>query len=119
MQHFFSFKCKTDCGIKKVNLEGKLQDWQKLREQAEKLTEYGLEWWIPHVVEILDKFIETYQADQPSEDLKDFWKHIFKYYYGGGSGVNPSVDGWIINLIPYIDKKKSEFAQRSISKTIE
>ena len=54
-----------------------------------------------------------------TEDLKDFWKHIFKYYYGGGSGVNPSVDGWIINFIPYIDNKRSKFAQRSINETIK
>ena len=47
------------------------------------------------------------------EDSKDFWNHIFKYYYGGGSGVNPSIDGWIVNFIPYIDDKPSQWAKRS------
>jgi len=26
-QHFFSYKCRTDCGISKVKLEGTLEDW--------------------------------------------------------------------------------------------
>ena len=102
MQYFFSFRCHTDCGISKVRLEGELADWEKLKEATEKLKDYGLEWWVPTLQTILDKIIETYKGE--NVDTK-FWKHIFKYYYGGGSGVNPSVDGWIVNLIPYIDDK--------------
>ena len=36
-----------------------------------------------------------------------FWKYIFKYYEGAGSGVNQSIYSWIINLIPYINDKKA------------
>lgn len=117
MQHFFAFRCHTDCGISTVRLEGELSDWEKLREATTKLDGYGLDWWTPTLLEILDKIIETYK-DEGNVD-KDFWKHIYKYYYGGGSGVNPSIDGWIINLIPYIDDKQSVFAKRSLAKTYE
>jgi len=34
MQYFFKFRCQTDCGISKVRLEGKLEDWEKLRDCA-------------------------------------------------------------------------------------
>ena len=67
-------------------------------------------------MEILDKIIDTYTEE--NVDPK-FWKYIFKYYPGGGSGVNPSMDGWIINFIPYIDDKPSPFAKRTLSKTFQ
>ena len=66
------------------------------------------------MTEILDKIIGTYKGTNTTEENKDFWTHIFKYYYGAGSGVNPSIDGWIINFIPYIDDKRSAFAQRDL-----
>lgn len=116
MQHFFSFRCHTDCGISKVRLEGELEDWEKLKEATKKLNEYGLDWWTPTLIEILDKIIATYKEENVD---KDFWKHIFKYYYGGGSGVNPSVDGWIVNLIPYIDNKQSAYAKRTLAQTYQ
>lgn len=116
MQNFFSFRCQTDCGISKVRLEGELADWEKLKDATEKLNEYGLEWWTPSVVEILEKIIASYKGE--NVDTK-FWKHIFKYYYGGGSGVNPSIDGWIVNLIPYIDNKQSDWAKRSLAQTYQ
>ena len=113
MQHFFAFKCQTDCGISKVRLEGQLEDWKLLREKAEGLGQYELEWWTGGILWILDKIIGTYEGTLKDEELKKFWTHIFKYYYGGGSGVNPSIDGWIVNFIPYIDDKPSKWAKRS------
>ena len=56
--------------------------------------------------------VETYDG---TDKNAEFWKFIFKYYYGGGSGVNPSIDGWIVNFIPYIDDKPSKFAQRTLA----
>ena len=100
-QSFFSYKCRTDCGISKVKLEGSLQDWKNLKAMTEKLNNYELEWWTKSILEVIDKIIDSYEGRVD----KKFWKYIFKYYYGGGSGVNPSVDGWIINFIPYLDDK--------------
>jgi len=65
----------------------------------------------------MDKIIDTHKGNW--EDNKDFWFHIFKYYYGGGSGVNPSIDGWIVNFFPYIDDKVSDFAKRAQEKVEE
>ena len=113
MQHFFAFKCQTDCGISKVRLEGTLEDWVHLREKAEGLGQYELEWWTKGILWILDKIIGTYNGKNTEAENKEFWTHIFKYYYGGGSGVNPSIDGWIVNFIPYIDKKPSPLAKRT------
>jgi len=64
------------------------------------------------LIEIIDKIIETYNG---TNNNPEFWKFIFKYYYAGGSGVNPSIDGWIVNFIPYIDNKPSPFAKRNLA----
>ena len=61
---------------------------------------------------IIDNIILTYKGDM-NDGLKQFWFHIFKYYFGGGSGVNPSIDGWICNFFPYINDEPSKFASRS------
>jgi len=123
MQHFFSYKCKTDCGISQVKLEGTLEDWEKLKAATKKLENYGLGWWTNNLMEIYDNIIDTYKTklrgEKITEDQAEFWKYVFKYYYGGGSGVNPSIDGWIINFIPYINDKRSNFAKRSLKKTKE
>ena len=62
MQHFFQYKCHTDCGISAVRLDGTLEDWEKLKEQTEKLSDYGLEWWVPSNVEIIEQIIRTYNG---------------------------------------------------------
>ena len=77
-----------------------MEDWQNLKEAIKNLDQYHLEWWTPSLIEIIDKIIDTYKGDNVDPD---FWKHIFKYYDGVGSGVNDTIDGWVINLIPYIN----------------
>jgi len=57
-----------------------------------------LEWWTKNLSEILDKFIKAYEGEIDNS----FWKYIFKYYEGS-SGENDHINGWILNLIPYID----------------
>ena len=98
---------------------GQLKDWEQLKASIEKLNEYELKWWTDGIIWILDKIIATYDDKLQDEERKVFWKHIFKYYYGGGSGVNPSIDGWIVNFIPYINNKPSPFAKRSFEKLQE
>ena len=60
MKHYFEYGMMTCCGISKVRLEGKLEDWVQLREATEKLNRYGLEWWTKNLIPILDKFIKAY-----------------------------------------------------------
>ena len=79
-------------------MEGELEDWKNLKNAISNLDQYGLEWWTPTLFEIADKFIETYRGNVD----KNFWNFIFKVY-GSGSGVDPRVDGWVLNFIPYID----------------
>jgi len=115
VQHYFSFAVMTGCGISKVRLTGSLEDWKSLYKTTENLAQYNLGWWIPHVLEPLEMIMKTYEnSSNPSQELKDFWKYIFKYYGAGGSGMNPRIDGWLLNFFPYIDDRQSKMAKRNI-----
>lgn len=37
MQHYFSYRFRTKCGISKVKLLGTLEDWELLKEKAKGL----------------------------------------------------------------------------------
>ena len=60
MQQFFAFKCQKDYDISKVRQEGTLEDWVHLREKAEGLGQFELDWWTKDILWILDKIIGTY-----------------------------------------------------------
>lgn len=114
MQHYFDYTLNTRCGISKVKLLGDLKDWEKLREMTENLSDYQLEWWTENLIEILDKFINAYKGEVD----EDFWKHIYKYY-SGNSGESPSINGWILNFVPYVEGERSPFALRSLKESIQ
>ena len=67
---------------------------------------------------IVKSYQQKVDKQEPTEDVKKFWKYTFKYYIGVGSGANNSIDGWMINFFPYIDNRKSEFAQRTLEEMI-
>ena len=43
MQNYFDYSVGTACGIPKVRLRGKAEDWKELREKVAGLSKYGLE----------------------------------------------------------------------------
>ena len=109
MKHFFKYDLYIcGCGIPYINLEGTLEDWEKIKEKAEKLKEYDLEWWIEKLNPIFDKIIESKKGNI---DIY-FWKNFIrlrdeKFSYSKPSQIFPSskikpfIDGWIIKFFPY------------------
>ena len=57
-----------------------------------------LDWWIPHLIPILEKFLKAYDGEQDEM----FWNCSYKAHYKGGSGGYTSVNGWINTFFPYI-----------------
>jgi len=46
MKNYFSYKMRTRCGIPEIELAGEIEDWIKLRENAEKLMcNFELDFW--------------------------------------------------------------------------
>lgn len=97
MQSYFSYSCRTACGIPNVTLLGTVEDWSKVEAKAAALSEFKCEEWIKVLSPVLAQFTA---AAQGNPDLT-FWKSIYKD--GGGSG-GPYVSGWVNAFFPYLAK---------------
>lgn len=95
MRSFFSYECRTLCGIPQIVLEGTADDWDKLAERSRALGRFGLEWWTRTVAPILDEFVAAAHGKVNLE----FWQSIYKL--DGGSG-GPYITGWITAFFPYL-----------------
>ena len=103
MKNFFTYKSYYGgCGYPKITLEGKIEDYIKLKEKTMKLKKYDLDFWIDEIIPILDKIIETRKGNVD----KEFWK---KFYYNAEGSINGSgttqkvkmIRGWICKFVPY------------------
>jgi hypothetical protein len=99
LQSYFVFSVTTLCGFPSVTLEGTPDDWLALRERTAELTKFDLDWWIPHVLPILDQFVASSRGNAD----KAFWCNFYKLM-NPGSG-KPHIHGHIVNLFPYIGKR--------------
>jgi len=94
MKEFFDYQGTTMCGIPEITLLGTTADWQSIRDRAAAMGEYGLEWWMPSLLPVLDQFLA---ASKGSVDTA-FWRGMYKTDDGSGG---PYVNGWVNNLFAY------------------
>ncbi len=92
---YFEFSLTCTCGIPRMNLEGTLEDWQRIRARVEVLTAFGLEWWVERLRPILDEFVRSAEGYAD----KKFWQAIYKPRQAYADRV---VTGWIADLFPYL-----------------
>lgn len=94
-KEYFMYQMVCICGIPEITLEGTPEDWNLLREKALSLGQFDLEWWIDELKPILDQFVDAVSG---KVDL-EFWRRIYKLKEAYGThGIN----GWIVDLFPYI-----------------
>ena len=103
MKKYFKYKLRCHCGIPKVRLLGTKQDWVKLIQKTSRLSEFDLEWWTGPLLEVLQKFADSYDGNPDP----DFWKMSYKFCEGKGSGSYDSVEGWVNNFFPYVNSERS------------
>ena len=112
MKNYFKYEAiMMVCGISSINLEGTLEDWEKIKKKLEFFSknEFGLNWWTKHLIPIIDKIIETkicYNKNKDiDENLRKFWKDIIRVKRGGV--YQPDViDGWIVKFLPNISEER-------------
>ena len=96
MQKYFSYGMRLRCGIPSVTLLGEREDWEKILNKLNKLSEFGDEptTFAELVRPVVRNFIATFDAQfKPSAEILDFWSRIADRH-SGGSG--PSyLSGWI------------------------
>ena len=98
MKHYFDYKVyMCACGFPSIQIEGKIEDWELIKEKVLALSKYDLEWWTSKLIPILDEFIKA----KKGEINREFWLKIIreKRY---GDFYDPSyIDGWICTFFPY------------------
>ncbi len=107
-----------ECGIRKVNMLGELQDWQKLRQKTQKLNQYAkdkfpfVKKWLQRLDNILSNFELTYQGKIP----KEFWvkivdKDLFVPNNMSGGTDKHYINGWLKDFFLY-DKDKNQLVDQ-------
>ncbi|MCZ2224352.1 MAG: DUF4419 domain-containing protein [Chitinophagales bacterium] len=100
MKTYFDYRVRTLCGIPEISLMGTREDWVKLRDKVNAISEFNLKWWTDKLLPICDEFVNAFDDKINTK----FWAKIYKEE--GGSG-GPYISGWITHLIPYINDKKN------------
>lgn len=90
----------TSCGIPKVTVKGKLEDWQKIKSKLNYIKEFDLEWWTNELEPIIKEIIETKKGNVNLS----FWKNILTYREAMECGESEDIDGWISKLYPFTKK---------------
>ena len=116
MSEYFDYKVRTMCGFPSITLEGTQQDWQKILQKTQALSEYDLEWWTEQLCPLLQNIVDTFDEGLD----RDFWRSFYKQ--GGGSG-GPYISGWINSFFPYLTdshggRKKNPYVDWTKSKPV-
>lgn len=113
MKNYFEFNLGMGgCGISSITLEGTLEDWDKIKSKLNFLSakDFGLQWWIKHLLPIIDNIISTksyYDKNgNINNDLKNFWKNIIRVKDNNDCYDPYIINGWIIKFIPNLSEDK-------------
>ncbi len=106
VKSYFTYEYYTTCGIPSITLKGTPEDWQRVLEKTQKLSQYGLDGWVKELEPILTEFILAAEG-HPNQQ---FWQCIVKKIRedilraageGCGDETEPSIlDGWFLKLFP-------------------
>ncbi len=120
VKSYFTYEYIT-CGIPSITLKGTPEDWQRVLEKTQKLSQYGLDGWVKELEPILTEFILAAEG-HPNQH---FWQCIVMTIRedilraaGGGCGdeTEPTVfDGWFLKLYPDEEGKTSEAVEMGAS----
>jgi len=98
VQHYFKYTMRCGCGFPSITLSGTPEDWTRVREKAAGLQQFDLDWWLDHLLPVLDQFVD---AAHGTPDLA-FWRSLCNLH--GGSGMKVPITGWLQVFFPYLNK---------------
>ncbi|HBW50157.1 MAG TPA: hypothetical protein DEF47_09650 [Herpetosiphon sp.] len=96
-QAFFDYDFMPICGIPNITLLGTPADWHSIAERVKWLATFDLGWWTERLASICEGLILTIEGQPPHR----FWQQI---YHQTSGFCDDKIDGWIIDLFPYIKK---------------
>jgi hypothetical protein len=97
MQSYFSYGCRTCCGIPEITLLGSVEDWDVICGKVVKLSDLAGKdsSWIAPLLKVLKKFSSAAKGEVDTK----FWENFYKQT--GGSG-GPFVSGAVNVFYPYL-----------------
>ena len=102
---YFEYKVMTlACGIPDITLMGTPDDWCKVREKAQSLKGYGLDWWIDQLDPILKQFVDASQGVVDNEFWMEMVGSVQFRLTGCGKPTGDTelmFDGWFTTFYPY------------------
>ena len=98
MKKYFTYKVKMCvCHFPFINVEGTVEDWQKIVDKLEKIRKYKLDFWVDKLLPIFAKIIETKKGNVDEK----FWKDMIHIQPRRGPYKPGCVDGWFVKLFLY------------------
>lgn len=99
MKSYFRYGVRTMSGFSKVTLLGEVSDWVNIRDRVWALAEFGMDWWLEHIIPTCDQFVAAAKGEADVE----WWRRAVCQF--GGSGRD-DISGWLVTLFPYIGRGK-------------
>ena len=94
---YYEYVVSTLCGIPKIKINGKKEDWVLLKDSFNRLaSRLDMDWWAVGLNPVLDEFINVFDG----KINMDHWRGIYKRYVPEGCG-NVTFNGWISRFFPY------------------
>ena len=124
---YFNYKMNLIiCGIPYIILEGTIEDYQKIKEKAKKLSKYEFSWYIDRILPHIEKMID---AKKGNVDI-NYFKNIIQKNEVSETSINPCdiygtehyvkvdyITGWILDFFAYkknLEDKPERFLSRSL-----
>jgi hypothetical protein len=92
---YFRYEMRCICGIPRITLTGRTEDWQRIRDRIEVLATFDLEWWVSRLRPILDEFVQSASGGPDTR----FWRAICKPQ---AVYATTNITGWLADLFPYL-----------------
>ena len=109
---YYVYLVSTLCGIPKIKINGKKEDWILLKDSFNRLaSRLDMDWWAVGLNPVLDEFINVFDG----KINMDHWRGIYKRYIPEFCG-NVIFNGWISRFFPYtgLDINESNYLNERI-----
>ncbi len=103
---YYDFLVTIVCGIPEITLTGTPDDWRKIRERLDILSEFDLGFWTASLVPICDRLVDAAKGS-PDES---FFQRIYKPRESYGWD---RITGWIARLYPYVQGASGKYDERN------
>lgn len=104
-QDVFEYSMRTKCGISKVWLQGRPEDWQRLRADVQGIADRlgplctrEIRAWLARLDPLLEEMARTKLTGVANPD---FWSRIYKIDKHHGSGSVATLTGWLLQFFPF------------------